>query len=432
MAVQNPREIAFRVLQRREAQADYVENLLAAEFERAPLRRADRGLAQELAYGAVRWQAALDWLITSKTQGRTQRAGLQILLRLGLYQLFWLDRVPNHAAVHETVELTKQFGFGAQAGFVNAVLRSCLRENDAIRAQLDELKTTQPHLGWSQPQWLVERWRARWGDETLLRLLEWNNTPPRTFARLNTLKADAAKLLERWRLEENVSYDFGRWDWIDDNLVFELKEHPPLAELGTFRDGWFYVQDPSTLLAVTLLDPRPGETVLDLCAAPGGKTTFIAQRMNNDGRIVAIDNAPDRLKLVQDNCTRLGVTCVEASLDSAFRIPHSAFDRILLDAPCSNTGVLRRRVDLRWRIRPEELDRLRAAQLKLLGSAAPLLKPGGTLVYSTCSLEPEENAGILKEFLAAHGDFALDRERELLPVTDQADGSYVAKLIRRL
>ena len=162
MSVQKPREIAVRVLQRRDAGADYVENLLDTALNDEPLSPADRGLCQELVYGVVRWQAALDWLIARKTEGRTQKTGLQILLRLGLYQIFWLDRIPDHAAVHETVELAKQLGFRPQAGFINAVLRGYVREQEATRAQLDELKVREPHLGYSHPAWLFERWQQRW------------------------------------------------------------------------------------------------------------------------------------------------------------------------------------------------------------------------------------------------------------------------------
>ena len=214
---------------------------------------------------------------------------LQDLLRLGLYQIFWLDRIPNHAAVHETVELAKQSGFAPQAGFVNAVLRGYLREFDATKRLLAELKTTQPHLGYSHPEWLVARWQTALGRRPqAAQLMEWNNTPPKTFARVNTLKADPGKLLAQWR-DEDVEYDFVRRDWLEENLVFELKSHPPLSRLPSFQQGWFYVQDPSTLLAVRELDPQPGETVLDLCAAPGGKLTAIAQLMRNEGRLIAHD-----------------------------------------------------------------------------------------------------------------------------------------------
>ena len=184
----------------------------------------------------------------------------------------------------------------------------------------------------------------------------------------------------------------------------------------------FYIQDPSTLLAVAALDPKPSEHILDVCSAPGGKTTYIAQRMRNEGEVLAEDIQPDRLKLVVENCDRLGVTCV--STKSAT----TQFDRILIDAPCSNTGVLRRRVELRWRIKPEEITRLRATQLNILRDSAKRLKPGGTLVYSTCSLEPEENQEVVKTFLAENKSFTTENERQLLPFETQVDGAYVAVL----
>ncbi len=426
---QKPREIAARVLARRRAGDEFTETLLERALATAGLSAADRGLCHELVLGVVRWQAALDWLIARKTQGRPQKPGLQDLLRLGLYQIFWLDRIPDHAAVHETVELAKRNGFGAQSGFVNAVLRGFLREAAATRTLLAELKTTHPALGWSHPEWLVERWRNRWGATRTGALLEWNNTPAKVYARVNTLRTDAGKLVEQWR-DENVDYDFLTRDWTGENLVFELKTPPPLQTLESFRQGGFYIQDPGTLLAVRELDPRPGETILDLCAAPGGKTTFIAQLMNNEGRLVACDIALGRLKLIQENVTRLGVTCVETT--STLDPRPSTFDRILVDAPCSNTGVLRRRVDLRWRIQPNEITRLRGTQLGLLRQAATLLKPVGVLVYSTCSLEPEENNEVVSQFLSECAGFKLERERELLPFTDGVDGAFVARLSKSL
>jgi 16S rRNA (cytosine967-C5)-methyltransferase len=426
-----PREIAIQILGRRGG-SEHIEQQLDRALTASDLSPADRHLCQELVYGIVRWQATLDWLIARKTQNRLQKPLLQNLLRLGLYQIFWLDRIPDHAAVHETVELAKQGGCGPQAGFINAVLRGCLRESDATRQLLAELKTRQPHLGYSHPEWLVERWRARWGAEGMEQLLAWNNSRPQTFARVNTPKADPAKLIAQWR-DEHVEYDFFTRDWTPENLVFELKGLPPLTQLPSFQQGLFYVQDPSTLLAVRELNPQPGERILDLCAAPGGKTTYIAQLMANQGRVVAHDTDPDRLKLVQENCARLGATCVEAVLASAFDPrPPVLFDRILIDAPCSNTGVMRRRIELRWRIRPEEIARLRAGQIELLRQAAPLLKPGGTLVYSTCSLEPEENGEVVREFLAGQNEYALGGERELRPFVERVDGAYIARLLRRV
>ncbi|HOC55334.1 MAG TPA: 16S rRNA (cytosine(967)-C(5))-methyltransferase RsmB [Verrucomicrobiota bacterium] len=424
---EKPRQIALRLLQRA-AGGDFIEHRLAGALAQNPLSAADRHLCQELTYGVVRWQGTLDWLIARKTDARELKPALRTLLRLGLYQIFWLERIPNHAAVHETVELAKQSRLHAQAGFINAVLRGYLRELDATRRLLAELKTQQPHLGHSHPEWLAARWQKRWGPDQAAQLMEWNNTPPKTFARVNTLKTDAGKLLTQWR-DEGVDYDFVRREWLEENLVFELKSHPVLTRLPSFQQGWFYVQDPSTLLAVRELDPQPGESVLDLCAAPGGKLAALAQLMRNEGRLLAHDTTAERLELIHQNCARLGVSCVQTLLPSSLQSqPAARFDRILLDAPCSNTGVMRRRVDLRWRIRPEELARLRAVQLQLLRQAAQQLRPGGTLVYSTCSLEPEENTDVLNEFLSSHASFKLERTRELLPFVDNVDGTYVARL----
>ncbi len=381
---QKPREIAVRLLQRRPG-GHYIEHLLEDALAQTQLSAADRHLCQELVYGIVRWQATLDWLVARKTANRAQKSLLQNLLRLGLYQIFWLDRIPDHAAVHETVELAKQSGLGPQAGFVNAVLRGYLREFDATRQLLAQLKVSEPALGYSHPDWLATRWTQRWGPDRAAQLMDWNNTPPAAFARVNTLKTDSAKLLAQWR-QEDVEYDFVRGDWLEENLLFELKSHPPLAGLPSFRQGLFYVQDPSSLLAPRELDPQPGETVLDLCAAPGGKLSYLAQLMANQGQLLAHDTAPGRLKLIPENCARLGITCV-----STFNPQSSTlFDRILVDVPCSNTGVMRRRVDLRWRLRPEDFKGLRASQLQLLRQGAARLRPGGRLIYSTCSLEPKK------------------------------------------
>jgi 16S rRNA (cytosine967-C5)-methyltransferase len=369
--------------------------------------------------------------------------------------------------VDETVEMARELGLGPQSGFVNAILRGYAREREATERLLKDLKTSQPALGHSHPEWLYERWRTRWGAEQAARLMDWNNSPPPTYARVNTLKTDAPKLAARWKTE-GVEFTPCQWDWLEvqpanagkgaetlqaqtsslplpgeragvrasvplhpNTLIFRLDSHAALAGLKSFQDGLFYIQDPSTLLAVRLLDPQPGDTVLDLCAAPGGKTTFIAQLMQNRGQILARDNAPERLELVRENCARLGVTCVvtEAALgQSQIENQKSKIKNILVDAPCSNTGVMRRRVDLRWRVQPAEIGRLQVAQLGLLRQAAEQLQPGGVLVYSTCSLEPEENGAVVQQFLAAHPEFKLEHERELLPFLDGVDGTFVARL----
>ena len=432
MNAEKPREIAVRILRQHAEDGGFIEDLLDAALSKSALESADRRLLQELLFGVIRWQSTLDWLIRQKTEGRTQKQVLQILLRLGLYQIFWLERIPDHAAVNETVELARRLGCGPQSGFINAVLRGYLRERDATVQQLDALKREQPAIGYSHPEWLYERWRTRFGEDNTRMLLEWNNKPPSTYARLNSLKTTAEALAQRWETE-GVLFTPRNWDWTERDTVFELRSHPPLASLSTFQDGLFYIQDPSTLLAVRVLDPKPGEAILDACAAPGGKATYIAQLMQNRGFIMAQDIDVRRREMVRENCNRLGVRIVNLSraTTAVNQDLSEPFDRVIVDVPCSNTGVMRRRVDLRWRIEQAELKRLAATQIQLLEKVAEQVKPGGVLIYSTCSLEPEENKELVQRFVSKFPSFKLDHERALLPFDEGVDGAYVARMIRQ-
>ena len=445
MDSQKPREIALQALL---GQGEsYIEVVLDKALAESALSALDRRLCQELVYGVVRWQATLDWVIAGKTRSRPRTELLRAILRLGLYQLLWLDRIPDHAAVFETVELARQNGLGQQLSFVNGLLRACQREREVLRRKLADLKISDPHLGYSHPEWLVKRWIKRWGAGSARQLLEWNNQPPPTYARLNALKTTKVALTSAWE-KEGVEFVSASFEWAPDGSIYELKQHPPLAGLPSLRQGMFYVQDPSTILAVRILGALRGEAVLDLCAAPGGKLTYVAQQMRGQGRLCASDLNETRFELIRENCERLGVSSVELITAAAlhrmsargapspggegqgegerFSVP--AFDRVLVDAPCSNTGVMRRRVDLRWRIRPEEISRLQGTQLHLLHTAGSLLKPNGTLVYSTCSLEREENQDVVNQFLKAEPGMRLEEERELWPFKDGVDGAYVARM----
>lgn len=422
MRGQKPREIAVRILQQRERAKDFVENIAETELAGAGLAPIDRGLAMELAYGAVRRQGTLDFLIERKTQGRQQKPALQILLRLGLYQIFYLDRIPAHAAVHETVELAKRLGFGPQAGFINAVLRGYLREEADTRALLAQLEATRPDVAFSHPKWLVDKWSKRWPADQVRALLQLNNTPPAVFARANTLRGSVDALTAAWQ-KEGVDFKARQFPWTP--LVFEFLSHIDVSKMPSFQNGLFYLQDPSTLLAPKELQARSGESILDLCAAPGGKTTYISQLTSNQATVVAEDVQPGRLAMVKENAARLG-----ANVQIGPARADQKFDRILIDAPCSNTGVLRRRVDLRWRLREADIPKLAATQLGLLESAARRLKPSGTILYSTCSLEPEENQDVTRKFASAHPEFKVELEAELLPFRDGTDGAYIARLSR--
>ena len=431
MTIEKPREIAVRLLLRRRTGNDYTESLLEKELAGSKMGGADRGLLQELVCGVVRWESALDWLAAQKAERSSGKPVVDELLRLGLYQMFWLDRIPDHAAVNETVELAKMFGAEAQSGFINAVLRNCLREREALETALEELKTEQPAVAWSHPQWLYERWRQRWESWQVRALMEWNNQPPLTYARVNLPRANIDTLRMQWDRENVEAVLIPNPGWLGGSLVYQLRNHPPLTSLPSFTGGGYYIQDPSTLFASRELAPAPGESVLDYCASPGGKMAHMAELMGGQGRIVAHDVSPQRLKLIRENVTRLALPCVEVvETEALSAMAPGTFDRVLVDAPCSNTGVMRRRVDLRWRIKIEEMDRLREAQLRILQQAAVHVKAGGTLVYSTCSLEPEENGLLVREFLKQRPSFHLQTERALLPFVEKVDGAYVARMVR--
>lgn len=409
-----------------------MEHRLEADEGFRTLRPEDRRLAQELVFGVLRRQGTLDWLIQRRTGGRRQHPDIRRLLHLGLYQIFYLDRIPPHAAVHETVQLARGMGLSPQTGFLNAVLRETLRELPAIRESLVALRETDPATAFSHPAWLLDQWRKRLTPEELVTLMDQNNLPPSPYARVNSLRTDAAALRQHWATEGVVAEE-RTFPWATGETLFELKSHPSLATLPSFQRGDFYIQDPSTVMAVTLLDPQPGESVLDTCAAPGGKTTLIAARLGNRGTVRAEDTSAGRRALLTENVVRLGATCVTVSAPPGVEAGAGSseiFDRVLVDAPCSNTGVLRRRVELRWRLKPETLGELHEAQGHILRAGSRRVRPGGILVYSTCSLEPEENAEVVAEFTRAEPGFVLESTREVLPWRDGVDGAYAARLRR--
>jgi len=406
----NAREVALDLLERWPHARRLADELLDERLAKAALSGPDRALVTELFYGCLRQKMALEFLL-SRQAVKAPRPVVSEIIKLGLYQLFFLKTAP-HAAVNETVALAKRRASPSEARFVNAVLR---------RSDFGALVAADPWVRCSHPRWLWERWSARWGREATEKLCEWNNTPPSVFVRLNTLKAE--------RVPEGLPLEA-----TDHPLCWRVTDASGFFQLATWRDGLFYAQDPSTLLAVDVLEPQPGESVLDLCAAPGGKTTYMAQRMENRGRIVAMDVSATRLERVGENCRRLGVSIVATLACSGTKpercLRGELFDRVLVDAPCSNTGVMRRRPDLRWRIEEAEIGKLAALQEKLLKSAAAMVRQGGVLVYSTCSLEKEENERVAERFRESHPEFALDATRSTFPPRDGQDAAFIARFRR--
>jgi 16S rRNA (cytosine967-C5)-methyltransferase len=418
----NARETALDLLNRWQRGRRLADELLEEQLDSVNLSSADRALTTELLYGCLRQKLALEFLIGQHV-GKPPRPLVANILRLGFYQLAFL-RTASHAAVNETVDLAKRHASPAETKFVNAVLRKAATTD--LRAMLEK---AEPWVQLSHPLWLWERWRERWGDGDTTALCQWNNQPPPVYVRVNTLRAGSGTGVSPVLEETALNGRDARAP------VYRVSDTEEFFRSDAWKRGEFYVQDPSTLVAVDVLDPQPGESVLDLCAAPGGKTTYIAQKMQNRGKIIAADSSSTRLRLVAENCRRLGVEIVATLACEGTRVDRclrgEQFDRVLVDAPCSNTGVMRRRPDLRWRIEQKEIARLAALQWKLLGKATELTKPGGVLVYSTCSLEPEENERVVEQFLGSHSDVQLETTRSLFPPRDGFDGAFVARLGKR-
>jgi 16S rRNA (cytosine967-C5)-methyltransferase len=430
----NARAVAAEIVGRWLRTGDFPNRLLADVG-------ADRALITEIVYGVVRWRRVLEW-ITARFVRRDPGAALLPYLWVGLYQVVLMNRVVGYAAVHETVEAAKQRAAadgqraGAQAGFVNAVLRRAQRERAALRRAL----SGQP-LGvrLSHPDILVERWVRRFGHSDTVKLCRWNNARANVTLRVRPPHTDPAAFC-RILAEEHVSAAPHRFDprrFVTLRRV-PAAPAPPVAALPGFLEGWFLAQDPSTACAVDLLDPQPGERILDACAAPGGKTDAVAGRMQGRGELVAFEVHRDRLDRLTENLARLGwdtfvqARQADATLAADWRraAGETPFDRILLDVPCTNTGVLRRRADARWRFSEERLAALTALQRSLLDTAAMFLRPGGLLVYSTCSLEPEENTQQIAAWLEAHPAFRHEEQVLLFPPVSRTDGAFAAALRR--
>lgn len=418
MGKSNSRAVAAGILLRWFKTAEFPNRLLDAVED-------DRAFVMELVYGAVKWTRALAWM-GARLARRAPRPEVRAILDIGLYQVLWLDSVAQHAAVHETVEAAKAKLGKKEAGFVNALLRSALRQRSEL---LDDLGKQPLAIRCSHPDALVNRWSRAHGPAKAGQLCLWNNARPDVVLRVNRLRTDFDSLFRR--LQDAGIAVAPHPAAPGDCLVLPRKVR--LEAVPGYLEGWFVVMDPSTLASVKLLEPRPGELVLDACAAPGGKTFLIAEQMLGQGRIVAADLHEDRLVRLRSNIERLGLSNVAVVLADALALAPGwggPFDAILLDVPCTNTGVLRRRPDARWRFDDARLAEQVRAQSAILERAVSFLKPDGRLVYSTCSLEPEENDGVIRSFLEKHPEFREFRRASNVPPANEMDGAFAA-LLRR-
>ncbi|MBS0205261.1 MAG: 16S rRNA (cytosine(967)-C(5))-methyltransferase RsmB [Planctomycetes bacterium] len=449
LSVRTSREAAFIALEEFRNSGTWLADVLDRLFRTASLPPRERGLATELACGVVRRMATLDSILKTLVARPLDQVESPLLtvLRLGVYQVALLDGVPQHASVHETVELTKRLGKLRWSGFVNGVLRGATRlvsnefmtepsargvpVTDGRFRQLREAIFADPardpaHYfadAYSFPLWLGERWLQRIHAPELFRLGAWFNVPGRVVLRVNQLRSTTESLLESF---QQMTIPVRR---VEEFAAVVLEGASQIERLPGYEQGWFAVQDLSAMQAARRLAPQPGQRVWDVCAAPGGKTCHLAELMNNTGHVLATDVRPERLRLIEENRARLGADIVETRLisEDGNHLPDGPFDAILIDVPCSNTGVLGKRPEARWRITAAGITELNRVQERLLNNALDRLAPNGRVVYSTCSIEPEENHQLIAHVLARRPRIQLVEEELFLP-GQPSDGGYQALL----
>ena len=431
------RAAAFAVVRRVFDQGAYADRALTTEAQGLDSR--DRGLAMQIAYGTVQRRLTLDHLAQNLVRRPLQTLEPAVLagLRIGLFQVLYLDGIPAHAAVDETVSLVKRHSPGG-AGLVNAVLRRAARERAALLAGLSDATPASAAVAHSVPVWLAELWWEELGPQAARRLLHRVNQPAETSLRVNTLLGSIGETQLGLPVPARPAPE------LPEGLVLDGPFDIPGSDL--FRRGLITPQSRGSMLVARVLDPRPGQSVLDLCAAPGAKTTHLAALMENRGRIVAVERHPGRARALADTCHRMAVGCVEILARDALELgPQPPFDRVLLDPPCSGLGTLQSRPDRRWRASAEAISELAALQGRLLRVAAAATRPGGLIVYSVCTISRREGPELIDAFLAGDPEWSADdlgaeyrtwrqpnheRYLQLLPHRDGTDGFFIARLRR--
>lgn len=436
------RAVALDALVEVTAQREYADDVLSKALTESSLQGANRALAAEIFWGTLRWRGRLDGIIAPIFHGDYRRANLTLkyLLRIGAYQIFLLDRVPDHAAVSQTVEIAIQRLGKASGGLVNAILRRLARERERWET-LPEGADDFAQLAFrtSHPHWIVRQLIRQLGRDEAVHALEANNDRPPLTLRANPAKM-STEALEEALTDRNIRFEQSHL--LDGYFRLETPVFSSVQNL--INEGKVVVQDESAGLVTLILDPQPGESILDLCAAPGGKTAHIFTRTEGNAHIVAVEPDVNRAQRLQENLTRLGMESVEVRIQDGRDPLSETFDRVLVDVPCSSLGLLRRNPDIRWLRRPEHLEAQRALQVQLIGAAARYVKPGGVLVYSTCSILPRENGRVVEYLLRHHLDFEQENVGAFVPaeVVDErgnmqtwthrhgTDGAFAARLKR--
>ncbi|HAA24751.1 MAG TPA: 16S rRNA (cytosine(967)-C(5))-methyltransferase RsmB [Ruminiclostridium sp.] len=439
------RDTALKALIEIETKKAYSNLVLKKLLRSKSLDARDRAFVSELVYGTVSRKLTLDWIISQFSKTKLKKISLRVLsiLRLGAYQIMFLDRVPDSAACDTSVELAKNYA-KESSGFVNGILRNISRNSAEIRMPENTGSAAyELSIKYSFPDFLVENWLNEYGREFTEKILESLLTRPDFYVRVNTLKTTPEAVIDELTAE---GFEVLPGRFLNEALI--IRNISDISSLKAYAEGRVTVQDESSMLVTKVLDPKPGEKILDVCAAPGGKSTHIAEHMKNEGYIVAWDIHEHKLDLIRNNARRLGVNIIEPALRDALEPvnePEGKFHRVLVDAPCSGTGIIRRKPDIKWHRRPEDFGNLVEIQQKILYNASRYVMPGGVLVYSTCSLDPRENSAVVNAFIRENTNFipepisgmpgiigdkkeAAGGMLNLFPHIDGTDGFFIAKL----
>ncbi|MBE9546868.1 MAG: 16S rRNA (cytosine(967)-C(5))-methyltransferase RsmB [Proteobacteria bacterium] len=404
----NPRGIAVDILNRVDKTGSFAEPILDSFLSRNILANIhDRRLLTQLVYGTLRMRGHLDWVIRHLYRGRMESmdAGIKNILRTGLYQLMFTDRIPEFAAVDEAVKITEK-AYPGRSGLVNAILRNAIRKKgDFEYPAIDKDPSSHISIVHSHPLWMVKRWLNIFGIEETLEICKANNEIPPLTLRINRLKTDRDELLKELSGE---GLTVRPTEFSPDGII--LSNPPaPVRETKYYKIGYIQIQDEASQLISLLVNPKPGERIMDICAGIGGKTTHMAGMMRNSGSILALDISRKKIESSKALSKRLGATIIDTLVGDAASEPekplHEKFDHVLVDAPCSGLGTLRRNPEIKWRLLPEDLKSLPPLQKRILNSAGRYLKSGGTLIYSTCTIMPEENEEVIKAFLSDNSGF---------------------------
>lgn len=415
------RALAFEALRRVEERGAFADAVLGSSLARRRLSPSDQALATRLVYGTLAWQGRLDWHLSRLCTTPLPRldSWLRVILRLGLYQILFLDRVPAYAAVDTSVELARRFRHGAATGLVNATLRRAAANAAALTLPDDR---TDPvgiqAICWSHPRWLVARWHEELDSDTVEGLLRANQEPAPTVLRANTLRTDRAALVETLMRAGFSNVHPTHYSPVGVHLGAPLSEAS-----AAIPSDWSTRQNEASQLVAYFVAPQPGERILDACAAPGGKATHLAALMQNRGQVLAVDISQRGLAHVRERAEALGASIISTRHADARELPNQAtlpgeqlsFDRVLVDAPCSGLGTLRAHPELRWRLGPDDLHTLAQLQSEILAAVAPLCIRGGVLVYATCTISRVENEGVVQQFLSTHPDFSPEDAAADLP-----------------